>query len=55
VAGDHVEALEVDVLEAQAVADVVVEERQLAVQLAQRLLDGGDRAPPATGRARVPC
>jgi hypothetical protein len=55
VAGDHVEALQVDVLEAQAVADVVVEQRQLAVQLAQRFLDGGDRSPPAPGRARIPC
>ena len=45
VAGDEVEAIQVDVVEPGVRADLVVEQRELDAQRPQRLLDRGGQAP----------
>ena len=53
VAGDEVEAIEVDVVEPGARADLVVEQGQLDAQRAQRLLDRRGQPPPTPRRVRI--
>jgi len=53
VAGDEVEAIEVDVVETGPRADLVVEQRELDAQRPQRLLDRGSQLPPAPRRVRI--
>src|SRR5262249_36784898 len=48
--GDQVEAFQVHVLEVKAAADTVVEQRQLAAQLAHRVPDADRQPPPAAGQ-----
>src|SRR6266498_2299715 len=55
VAVDELQAVQVDVFEVSVGADVVVEQRQLHAQLAQRLFDGVDGAPSAPLSVWSPC
>src|SRR6267142_2731988 len=50
--GDQVQAVQVDVVESRAGADLVVEQRELDGQRPQRLLDRGGQAPPIRIRCR---
>src|SRR6266508_1804540 len=50
VAVDEVQAVQVDVIEVEMGADVVIEQRELDAQLAQRLLDRGGQ-PSSVSRA----
>jgi hypothetical protein len=53
VPGDEVKALQVGVLEVEAGADAVVEQRQLGAQLPQRLLDRAAQPSAVRPRARI--
>jgi len=44
---DQIKAVQVDVLEFKPRADVVVEQRQLVAQLAERILDRGGQSSSA--------
>jgi hypothetical protein len=50
---DEIKAVQIDVLEINARADVMVKQGQLDAQLAQRLLDRGTQPPSAPRRAGV--
>ena len=53
IAGDQVQAVEVDVPEIELPTYAMIEQGQLVAQVAQRLLDLGGEAPPTPRGDRV--